>query len=106
MLVAWNLDDFEVGLACPEIDLGLDLEPVAIDIEEVKASSPEGDIAVAEIGKGCLEELVDDLVQHAVAKSAESRDIVRFAVVQKAGAFGDVGAGQQSVNKAGYLVWI
>jgi hypothetical protein len=105
-LVAGNLDNFEVGLARPQVDLCLNFEAITIDIEEVKASSPKGDVSIAQICKGGLEELIDDLIQHAVAKSTEPSDIVTPASGEKSRAFGEVSASQQRFDKGGYLARI
>jgi hypothetical protein len=89
-LVAWNLDNLEVGLARPQIDLRLNLEAVTVDIEEVEAPSPKGDVPITEIGEGSLEELVDDLIQYAIAKAPQAGDIFAPAGLKKTRAFGHI----------------
>jgi len=70
-------------------------------VEEGEQVGPEGVVAVAEVGVAGAEQGVGDAVEAGVAGAAEQGDVVAAAAGGEAGAFGEVGAGDQGGDEGG-----
>src|SRR5438874_3471276 len=71
VLVARHLDDPEAGPERLDAQLGLDLEPVRVEVERRKHALPERHVAVAEIREAAAEEQPDEQDEPAVAEPSE-----------------------------------
>ncbi len=90
VFVARDLLHLESGRDDPDVDEGLDLETGAVEGDLVEAVTPEGVVAVAEVGVPGAELAVDERAEGPVAQSANGRHVVRAAAVGESGALGEI----------------
>src|SRR4051794_2299588 len=90
MLEARDFDDPQAGAGGPNVDLRLDFEPVAIDVDDRKTVGPDGVVAVAEVGIRGSEQHVDGAVEHAIAEAAQQRDIGAASAAHETRPLGEI----------------
>src|SRR5215213_4979986 len=75
VLVRRDLDDLQPGARRADVDQRLDLEPVDVGDDGRQAATPEGVVAVAEVGIASGEQQVDRRTQREVARLPDVGDV-------------------------------
>src|SRR6266511_673616 len=102
-LEARDLGDDEPRLCDPNVDQRLNLEPVAVDVDDRQAAGPERVVAGAEVGVARSVEKIDQTAQECVAHPAKPRDVSASSSLDEPRALREVGAVQERLDEAGDL---
>ena len=99
-LVAWHLIDLQAGLGRPDVHQRLDLEArAAADFYSTQMTSPEGVVAVTQVGEMSSEHPVDQDAQQPVSVAAHAGDVIAAATAREARALRVVGAGHERADE-------
>src|SRR6476620_8045475 len=99
-LVAGHLRDPHTRIGHAQVDQSLNLEAGDVERDERQAPSPEGVVAVAEVGEAGAIEQIDDAAQPVVPQPAERRDVDASPTRDEARALGEVGPRLERCHKA------
>src|SRR6266516_458316 len=99
-LEAGHLDHAELRLRDADVDQRLHLEPVAVDVDAVQTTRPEGVVSVAEVRIVGAVENVHERYEKAVPKTADDRDVAATAAVCKSRALGEICSAFQRVHES------
>src|SRR5207244_1107710 len=105
-LKARHFFHLEVRFAGTNIHERFDFKTWTVNIKVGKTASPEGIVAIAEIGKLNSEACIGKEIDKAITKLPYPRKIFTGAIMDKARSFRKICALHQGINEMQYLTWI
>ncbi len=83
ILEAWDFDDAQAGAQCANVHHGLDLEAVAIEVENREHPAPERVVAVAQVGVATAVQPADHADERLVPPPSVERHVAGSGTVQE-----------------------
>ena len=99
-----DLDDFHTCPKGADVHERLDLETVRVELKPRQHVSPERVVPVTQIGVATTEQQTNHRRQESVSELPVQRHVAGAAALREAGAFDEVGTGEQESHETGNLV--